>query len=224
MQRQVLFYPTHHNRANGLTEWRERDRLIGFVREVAAPENVWLMLHGNGGQAADRAYALPHFSERDSVFVLEYPGYGERSGKASRRAFDAAAVEAYRILRGRFPEKPVCVVGESIGSGPACVLASQAQPPDKIVLIVPFDTLKRVAAQHAPLLPTGMLLGDVWDNVAALSGYGGAVEIFAARDDTVIPYRHAKALAESFPSSKFHLVAGGHNGWSQQAEVTIRNP
>lgn len=224
VQRQVLFYPTHHGRSNGLAEWREGPWLIGFAREVAEPEHIWLMLHGNGGQAADRGYALPRFSERDSVFILEYPGYGQRAGAASRRAFDAAAIEAYRALRTRFPGRAICVVGESIGSGPACVLAGQAEAPAKIVLVVPFDTMKRVAAGHAPWLPTGILLGDVWDNVSALAGYRGPVEIFAARGDTVIPYGHAEALARSLAGAKFHIVGGGHNDWSQQTRVAIRGP
>lgn len=223
VQRQVLFYPTHHDAANGLAEWREGARLIGFAREVAEPENVWLLLHGNGGQAADRTYALPRFAARDAVFILEYPGYGRRGGKPSRQAIDLAAVEAYRILRNRFPGKPVCVAGESLGSGPACMLAGQPVPPEKIVLLVPYDSLKRVAAGRAPWLPTGALLGELWDNTVALAGYRGAVEIFAARDDTIIPVAHAKALATGFPAAKLHLLRCDHNGWAQQAEVEIRN-
>jgi hypothetical protein len=58
---------------------------------------VWLLIHGNGGQAADRAYALPSFSMDDSVFILEYPGYGSRKGKPSKKSLDAADRQAYRI-------------------------------------------------------------------------------------------------------------------------------
>src|SRR4051812_1000202 len=75
-QRKLLYFPTHHKNHNGLTEWRHDGQLIGFAREVPSPRNVWLMLHGNGGQASDRAYTLYSFDQRDSVFILEYPGYG----------------------------------------------------------------------------------------------------------------------------------------------------
>src|SRR4051812_30829765 len=99
IQRKLLFYPTHRDQKSGLTEWRHEGGLIGYSRPVSDPENVWLLLHGNGGQASDRVYALPAFSSQDSVFVLEYPGYGSRPGKPSKGAFDGAAVEAYRLLR-----------------------------------------------------------------------------------------------------------------------------
>ena len=71
--RSALFYPTHVADDKGLTRWMHGATLIGFARPVAEPENVWLLLHGNGGQASDRVYLLKKFSERDAVFILEYP-------------------------------------------------------------------------------------------------------------------------------------------------------
>jgi surfactin synthase thioesterase subunit len=182
------------------------------------------MLHGNAGQAVDRAYALRSFSPDDAVFILEYPGYGAREGNPSRASFNAAAREAYALLRKTFPATPICVMGESIGSGPACMLASQSPPPDKIVLVVPFDKLTSVAADHVRILPVSLLLEAKWDNIHALSKYTRAVEIFGAEQDAVIPIEHAKKLAGSVPSARFHCIPGGHNDWSQGTSVEIRNP
>lgn len=222
-QRRLLYYPTHHLEHHGLSEWRHDNHLIGFAREVPAPENVWLMLHGNGGQASDRAYVLSSFSSRDSVFILEYPGYGSRPGSPSMKAFNSAAIQAYELLRSTFPNTPVCAVGESIGSGPAALLATNPHPPDKIILITPFDILARVAAHHMPILPTSLILKDNWDNIASLKGYEGPLEIFGAREDTIIPIVHAKALAESKPSARFHVIDEGHNEWAVKGRVAIRN-
>jgi len=207
-----------------LAPWLHQSRLIGFCRAVDSPKNIWLMLHGNGGQAADRVYALPAFSNRDSVFILEYPGYGSREGSPSMPSFNAAAKEAYEALRAQYPNTPVCVVGESIGSGPACALAGSARPPDKLVLIVPFDTLANVASDHYPFLPAKLILRDNWNNLSALRHYEGPLEIYGARDDQVIPISHAKALAESRTNAVFHEIDGGHNDWSRDARVMIRNP
>jgi pimeloyl-ACP methyl ester carboxylesterase len=224
LQRKALFYPTHHDHDGGLARWEHGGRLIGFSRQVADPENIWLMLHGNGGQAADRTYALGAFSARDSVFVLEYPGYGSRPGKPAKRSFDAAALEAYNLLRSTFMGKPVCVVAESIGSGPAAMLARAPVAPDKLVFVAPFDNLKSVAKDHMPYLPVGLLLARSWDNVAALASYRGPVDVFGAERDEIIAVRHARELAASLPQATFHLIPGGHNDWSQQAQVRVRNP
>jgi pimeloyl-ACP methyl ester carboxylesterase len=222
--RKAMFAPTHHRQDNGLAHWVLDGRLIGYSREVVDPQNVWLMLHGNGGQAADRTYVLPGFDARDAVFILEYPGYGQRPGKLSRSSFDAAAREAYESLRGRFPHKPVCIATESLGSGAGSTLARLPRPPDKFVFIVPFDDVKSLASRHAGWLPTGLLLSGSWDNLESMAGYRGPVEIFGAQGDEIIPVQHARRLAAGVPQAQFHQIPGGHNEWSEQREVRIRNP
>jgi uncharacterized protein len=222
--RRMMFAPTHHAQDNGLARWIHDGAVIGFSRMVDDPENVWLLLHGNGGQAADRTYALQAFAGDDAVFILEYPGYGQRSGKLSRASFDAAARDAYELLRARFPDKPVCVATESLGSGPGSMLAKLPRAPDKLVFIVPFDDVKSLARELVGWLPTGLMLGGSWDNVESMANYRGPVEVFGAEGDGIIPVAHARRLAASLPQARFHLVPGGHNDWSRQPEVRIRNP
>lgn len=224
LERKLLFYPTHLPADGILTPWHNDGQLIGYTHIVESPKNVWLMLHGNGGQAADRTYALPCFSVQDSVYILEYPGYGNREGAPSTKIFNQAAEEGYRLLRATFPHIPVCVLGESIGSGPASLLTGLGRPPDKVVLVVPFDKLSLVAKDHFPSLLVGLLLTNDWDNAQALANYKGPVEIFGAAGDDIIPVKHAIALAAAIPGAKFILIDGGHNDWSHQSQVKIRNP
>jgi hypothetical protein len=222
-QRRIIYYPSHHSETNGLAPWIVGGRTIGYARTANNPRNVWLFTHGNGGQAADRIYALHCFSGSDSVFILEYPGYGNREGSPSKSSFDSAAEAAYGELSREYPNTPLCVVGESIGSGPASTLAKMQRQPDKIVLVVPFDTLASVARDHFPLIPAGLLLFDRWDNVEALAGYTGKLEIYGAIDDRILPIRHARALATSLPLAVFHEIPGGHNDWPHNGAVKIRN-
>ncbi len=223
-QRSLIFFPTHAAPNTRLTPWSDGSRTIGYCRERPAPKTIWLMTHGNAGQAANRDYLLPCLSEEDSLYVLEYPGYGSRPGTPSRESMNQAASEAYRFLRSRFPNTHLCVLGESIGSGPACFLAAEKTPPDKIVLAVPFDSLANVAASHFPFLPVRLLLRDRWNNIEALGHYTGPVDIFAATDDTIIAIRHARTLAKAIPKSKLITIAGGHNDWSEQPQVKLAFP
>lgn len=222
IERMFLFYPTHRPHDNDLTPWMRGGEVIGYARKVASPKQVWLMLHGNGGQASDRIYAIPNFSTEDSVFILEYPGYGSRQGVPSKDTFDRSAREAYLLLRETYPRIPVCVVGESIGSGPAASLAGLSPEPDKFVLIVPFDVLSSVAEDHFPAFLVRLVLKSNWDNIAALSKFKGPVEIIGAAADTIIPVRHARALAAAIPGSKLLIIEGGHNDWPFENRVKIR--
>jgi pimeloyl-ACP methyl ester carboxylesterase len=220
-QRAMLFFPTHHAPTSGLTPWVDGKHTIGFCREAPNARTVWLMTHGNAGQAADRDYVLSRMSEQDSLYVLEYPGYGQREGSPSLESMNQAALEAYQLLRSRNQNIPVCVLGESIGSGPACSLAGESVPPDKIVLVVPFDSLVSVASERFWFLPVRLLLRDAWNNVDALKHYARPVDIFGARDDAIIPVKHAKALASQVPVAHFTEIDGGHNDWSQSSQVKI---
>ena len=224
IERMFLFYPTHRPHKNSLTPWIKNGKTIGYARKIESHKNVWLVLHGNAGQASDRLYVIPSFTSEDSVFILEYPGYGDREGVPSKEAFNQAAKEGYLFLRKTYPDIPVCVVGESIGSGPASFLASLSHKPDKLVLIVPFDSLSLVAKDHFPSILVNLVLKDNWDNVEALSNFKGQLDIFGAKADTVIPVGHAKALAAAIAGSKLTVINGGHNDWASNDQVKIRNP
>ena len=221
-QRSLLYFPSHGPRSTALAPWSDGATTIGYCREVEHPRTVWLLMHGNAGQAAHRDYVLPRMSGEDSLYVLEYPGYGDRPGRPSMASINKAASAAYRLLRSRYPGTPVCALAESIGSGPACALAREPMPPDKIVLLVPFDSLVSVAAEHFPFLPVRFMLRDRWDNVASLKGYQGVVQIFGAQEDTIIPMAHAKALASQVPGARFTAIPGGHNDWSEHPGVVIQ--
>lgn len=225
LQRSMLYFPSHHALSSpSLKAWNIGDRTIGWCREVDHPKVVWLMFHGNAGQACDRDYALGHVAPDSSFFVMEYPGYGQRPGAPSEDAFNQAAQEAFRELRSRYPETPIGVIGESIGSGPACTLVSETDPPAKLVLITPFDSLYHVASRRFWFLPVALLLSDRWDNVRELRDYPKAIEIYGARNDSVIPIRHARRLADAIPRARFFEINGDHNDWSLQGDLEFSVP
>ena len=221
-QRSLLYFPSHEKHYGRLVPWLDAGKEIGYCHEAPNPHAIWLMMHGNAGQAADREYVLGHISGADSLYVLEYPGYGAREGSPGQESINQAASTAYQLLRTQHPGVPVCVLGESLGSGPACALAMEKVAPDKIVLVVPFDNLASVASQRFPFLPVRFMLKDRWDNAESLKNYKGPVDIFGAREDTIIPVEHARALANHFPSAHFLEIPSGHNEWSETDQVKIK--
>lgn len=104
------------------------------------------------------------------------------------------------------------------------VMQNSGNKPDKFVLIVPFDKLSSVAEEHFPTFLVWLILRDNWNNVEALSKYIGPVDVFGAETDEVIPVNHAKALAASYPRSQTVIIRGGHNEWSSDGKVQIKNP
>ena len=209
-----LYFPTHEPNRSALTEWKINGTVVGYARIVDQPRAIWLVTHGNGGQAANRTYIVEKLPADTSVYVLEYPGYGLRPGKPSMKSLNAAALSAYESLRALHRGVPLGVFGESLGSGPASYLCSLPAPPDALVLAVPYDNLLSVAKASISFLPVSLLMRDKWDNVKALSSYKKPVTIFGALHDTIIPVTHARALAQSLPHARYIELPCGHNDWS----------
>lgn len=223
-QRELLYHPTHTAENHHLPQWEDGATLLGLKREVAHPHAVWLVIHGNAGEAGWLYPALPRFSPDDSVYLLEHPGFGARTGEPTQRSLNAAAAEGYGWLRAHFPGVPVCVAAESLGTGPACFLTHATPPPDKIALAVPYDRLSSVAWDHYPFLPTRWIMRDDWDNVAALAGYRGPIDLFAGTYDRTIPVAHAKRLAATVPQAHYVEYPAGHGEWKIQPLVKFRFP
>lgn len=216
-----LYFPSHEPNRSALTEWKINGTLVGYARLVAQPRAVWLITHGNGGQAAARQYIIDRLPADTSAYVLEYPGYGLRPGTPSMKSINAAAREAYETLRLLHPGIPLNAFGESLGSGPASYLCSLSAPPDALVLAVPYDNLLSVAKESISFLPVSLLMRDKWDNVKALSSYKNLVTIFGALRDTIIPVAHARTLAKSISQARYIELPCTHNDWSAQPQVEI---
>jgi len=75
------------------------------------------------------------------------------------------------------------VIGRSIGSGGASYLAAQRQVP-LLVLISPFDTIKKVAARMVGCI--GYMVKQHFDNEEELSKYTGRVLVIHGVADEVI--------------------------------------
>lgn len=190
---------------------------IQSPRDGAAPEAVFIVFHGNAGFALHRSYyrdALRELSaDRWTFVVLEYPGYGARSGSPSKDSLEAAAAEVLETVLARHPV-PIYLIGESLGAGVATSLA--ASHPENVrglILVTPFTSLAAVGRHHYPFLPVRLLLRDNFDNVRNLKNFDGPVAVVLAEDDRIIPAAIGKKLYEAYegPRRLWTQPGAGHN-------------
>ena len=226
LQRQMIFFPQNAAEATllgearhfGLQPWRDDSgAIIGWRtpgRESATAR--MLVLHGNAGYALHRMYyvlGLQSLGNSWEVILFEYPGYGARAGTASADAFRDSATAATELLLEE-DERPVYILGESLGSGVASHLA--ATFPSELaglLLVTPFTSLADVARRHFPILPIRALLKENFDSAASLRGYQGPVAFLVAGSDEVVPTELGEQLHDGYQGPKWlRIVAGaGHN-------------
>lgn len=138
-----------------------------------------------------------------ALYLLHYRGYGGSEGSPSEAAIRADAQALYAFVAGL--HSTVTVVGRSLGTGPAVHLAA-LQPVQRLVLLVPFDSLLAVARGAMPWLPVDLLLLDRWDAASEAPRVTAPTTIVAAPLDRVVPARHAEALYRAFQPGIAQLV------------------
>lgn len=212
-QRQMIYFPTRASR-EVLAEWAKEAGLdpwlnpagqrIGWQRLSPTAPGRWrvLITHGNAGCAVHRSeYArLLQAQAPADVFILEYPGYGDRPGAPAERSLCLAAEEAFGLLG---TNRPVCLLGESLGTGVAAHLAAaHPQQVAGMLLIAPFNNFTAVARRHMALFPVRWLLRDRFPSDTLLKNYGGPVAVLLAGRDEVVPHELGRTLYDGYAGPK----------------------
>ena len=222
-QRRMIYFPPVYTaarvdelaRSSNLQRWRDaRGNAIGMMRpspRQPAGGRV-LIVYGNGGCAT----ACAHYADviqkvaAFDVYILEYPGYGDRPGSPSEQSFFRAATEALQLLA---VQGPVYVVGESLGTGVASYLGGTC--PEQvagIALLGAYNRLTDVAQAHMPLLPVSLLLRDRFPSQDYLGHFHGPVGILIAGQDRVVPAKFGRRLYDTYagPKRLWEFPGGNH--------------
>jgi alpha-beta hydrolase superfamily lysophospholipase len=226
-QNWLLYFPQTTSRTQavqdaarlGLVLWPdEGGDFYGFVSAdpPAVSKGTVLVWHGNSGTALHRRYYVRPLQDLGyQVVLLEYPGFGARSGRLGEASFVADALRAARQAEEDFGS-PLYVWGESLGCGVASAVAAAPELEVRgAVMLTPWDRLPDLAQHHYWYLPAKWLTRDQYDNVQNLRAFSGPVAVLMADRDEVIPTAHAMRLYESLPGDKRLWVfeSAGHSSW-----------
>jgi len=224
-QRSLVYFPSVFTREQvdqmaqsaRLERWTNSvGQFIGLKRPSPRQpaEGTVMIMYGNGSTATGCYHYVNDIQGAAAfdVFVLEYPGYEDRPGSQSQDSLFNAADEAFHMLS---TNRPIYLVGESLGAGVASYLAGTYS--NKItgaVLISPFNRLTDVAQNHYPELPVRLLLVDRFPSERYLHHYRGKIGVTVDGRDTVVPEKFGLCLYNGYagPKKLWEFPDGGHCG------------
>lgn len=125
---------------------------------------------------------------------MEYPGYGIYKGSPSERKILLDAETVYNYLTGylKIDEGDIYIFGRSIGSGPACWLAS-VKNPGLLILMSAFTSIRGVV-KHIGGSFAQFLVKERFKNTKHLANVRCPVFLVHGKKDTLVPSKHATKL------------------------------
>jgi pimeloyl-ACP methyl ester carboxylesterase len=222
-QRQLIF-PTHAVAAPGplppgaellSLPTADGETLAGVRIPPDLPARRRILVLGFGGNAwnaQDVAEYLHELYPAEEVVAFHYRGYRPSTGSPSAAALIEDAPQVYDFAVNKLKPERVVAVGFSIGSGIAARL-SAARPLDGLILVTPFDSLRKVAQSSFPWLPVGLFFSHEIDAAGALVGNRVPVAILAAARDEIVPAERTAELRKQVPNLVFDktIDRSGHN-------------
>lgn len=199
-------------------DWMIHGQYAGFVVEPIDEEGslsgTVLVFHGNAGTAEGRLPLAARFASLGyRAVVVEYPGFGRRSGRPSLEGALEACKEAFHAATKAWPGA-LLLLGESLGAGMAGqVLRGNETRVAAAIFATPWDSLSAVARAKLRIVPVDRLLRFTFDTAAVVSDYREPVVVIASKDDTLIPVRHARNLARAAQTGILLELEAGHNDW-----------
>lgn len=214
----LIFFPTRGGRVTGPgvdLELRAADGVRLHARFIERPgaQRTLLYLHGNAGNLASRSDLLEVFAQfGEHVLALEYRGYGLSAGEPSERGLYLDTRAAYDWATVRTPPDRLVLLGESLGGGPACELAS-TRPVGGLILLSSFTSIADMGALSFPWLPVRFMVRTRFDNLAKIPHIEAPKLIVHSRADEVVPFEMGQRLFASArePKQALWLERARHN-------------
>lgn len=189
-------------------------QLNGLLFKASNSKGLIFYLHGNGGSL--RTWGVPAKVYTDlyyDVLMIDYRGYGKSEGNISSQNQLFSDIQiAYDVMKKRYDEKNIIVLGYSIGSGIAAKIAS-TNTPKMLILQAPYFSFIDLMHYKYPFLPSFILKYKLETN-NYIENLQKPVVIFHGDKDEVIYHESSIKLKQLFKIGDTLITLKGqtHNG------------
>lgn len=182
-----------------------------FYSSNLGRDSLVVIYHGNAGRACDRAFLAHFFSELGlDYLIVEYTGYALDGATPSHETLRSDVKTTIAYL-STLPHERVIVFGESLGVSAAALHAS-LKPPAGLILVSAYPDFPSVARQSFWFYPTSLLVENPFPVIDLLSNYEAPTLFLHAENDTMIPLKLGRRVADSLEQAQFVSIPGtDHN-------------
>jgi pimeloyl-ACP methyl ester carboxylesterase len=202
-----------------------RDGLIlnAILFHSDSSKGVIFYLHGNTGNLEKwgkiaAVYTHLHYD----IFMFDYRGYGKSEGSIrNEKQFYTDAQITYDSVKAIYSENKIVILGFSIGTGAASMLAATNKP-EKLILQAPFFSLSDAIHHLAPELDT-LQMPFQFNTYQYITKVSCPIVIFHGDSDKTFYYGSSKKLESLFkPGDELITLKGAdHSDMEKNSEYRI---
>lgn len=189
----------------------EEIAINGLLFKAENSKGLIFYMHGNGGNLKTWGDIAPTYTALGyDIFISDYRGYGKSGGaiESEEQFFDDMR-KAYKKLLKNYNEDKVIIIGYSVGTGTATMLAAENNP-KKLILKAPYYSLTEVIDSRVPFMPH-FLQKYKFDTYKYLPKVSAPVYIFHGTADRIIPYENSIRLKNRNKKAELITLKGeGH--------------
>jgi len=189
------------------------EQVIAWVSPPRGEKPVVVYFHGNGGSLRVRAGRLAALtSDGTGVVALSYRGFGGSTGTPTEAGLICDAEAVYEFATRRYPNHPVVLWGESLGTGVAVAVAAQHSV-SGVILESPYTSIADIAAPIYWFVPVRLLLKDQFHSDERINRIKAPVLVMHGARDGTVPIELGEQLFGMIkgPKSFVRFPDGGHN-------------
>jgi len=166
-----------------------------FLKSNTTTSRLMIYCHANATDLGQRRKYLAFIRDRMCIHVVgvEYPGYGISAGIPSENSVDECVQNVYDFVCSslQWPEEQICLVGRSIGTGPALRVAQNRQC-GALILLSAFKSIKSLA--HSLTGIPENCFDNTWNNIEAISNIMCPTLLVHGSEDKFVPTSHSHDL------------------------------
>ncbi|WP_340202116.1 alpha/beta hydrolase [Ascidiimonas sp. W6] len=188
--------------------------LHGILFKAANSKGLIFYLHGNARSLKSWGSVAKTYTDLNyDVFILDYRGFGKSEGTidGEEQLFKDNQL-VYDVLKNKYKEQQITILGYSIGTGLASKLASDNQP-KQLILQAPYYSLTDLVQHMLPFVPTAILKYK-FETSQYLKKCRLPIFVFHGDIDEVIYYGSSLKLKKQFDTQIQLITLEGqsHNG------------
>lgn len=179
----------------------------GYIVNESAPGPVILFFAGRMEDSLGYTHALDRL--KVPAVLPNYRGHGKSDGRPSEKTALSDAKITLQMVRDRFPDRPIVLMGDSLGSAVAIRIVDSNIA--GMILISPFRSLAHVANRSVlRMVPLRFVVRHKYDTRKKLDSLPDKVLVIYSTTDEVIFPKESERVIDKIPQAEVVTDESSH--------------